>query len=724
MNLAFNPFTGTLDLVGPTPSTSGANYIENPNDEIDTSLWNLYNDAGRTVSASLTNQDVTFTSTLSGSGGNGVEIEYIYNAAYPSSTPNINVISPTHVQVQWNNGPTVANNPTATQLVAAWNGVPAAVAIATIAITGTAGNLQYITGAEFLSSGGDAAPTNGTGGVPAGVTFTRSTVSPIVGNASFVLTKDAANRQGQGVSIDFSIDNIAKGELLEVSFAYDGSSGMAFGSGSDVTVWIYDVTNASLIPIAPKDILKGPASTIVTLVGTFIASQTSTMYRLIFHISTVNAIAWTLQLDEVTVTNNFSPTVTAVESVVLSDQAVSGTVTDHMAVMWTDGAAQWVPATSTWNADQTILVGFATNIAGGFASVYIRGYMTGFSFGPFAGYDQYVDPSNPGGLTPLPAPFVDTYLIMGRSISATEFDIQPFLGIDTITSKGGLLSNAGLNNGTGDQVLPVGADGDCLTARSASALGLAWQAAVVCSAPLTYTLATRTLTIAVATDSIPGVMSAADHTSLTADTAARHNAVTIGTANGLSLSTQILSLAASTDSVPGALTAADHTTYTGYAASIALKAPLASPTFTGTPSLPTGTTGVTQAALDSTTKLATTAFVTTAGNLKAPLASPSFTGDVNSSTGNVLISTLGKGLQVKTGVNSKIGTAVLVAGTKTVTNTSITANSLVFITSQADGGTPAAVRITAKVVGASFTITSLNVLDTSTVAWMIVEMIP
>jgi len=38
------------------------------------------------------------------------------------------------------------------------------------------------------------------------------------------------------------------------------------------------------------------------------------------------------------------------------------------------------------------------------------------------------------------------------------------------------------------------------------------------------------------------------------------------------------------------------------------KADLASPTFTGTPSLPTGTTGVTQSASDNSTKLATTAY--------------------------------------------------------------------------------------------------------------------
>lgn len=55
-------------------------------------------------------------------------------------------------------------------------------------------------------------------------------------------------------------------------------------------------------------------------------------------------------------------------------------------------------------------------------------------------------------------------------------------------------------------------------------------------------------------------------------------------------------------------------------AQVTLRAPSASPTFTGTPAAPTATAGT------STTQLATTAFVTTADNLKAPLASPTFTG--------------------------------------------------------------------------------------------------
>lgn len=78
-----------------------------------------------------------------------------------------------------------------------------------------------------------------------------------------------------------------------------------------------------------------------------------------------------------------------------------------------------------------------------------------------------------------------------------------------------------------------------------------------------------TVDVQTATDSVPGLLSAADHTAQTANTAARHSAVTIGTANGLSLSTQALSLAAATDSVPGAMTTADHTTFTANTATLA-----------------------------------------------------------------------------------------------------------------------------------------------------------
>jgi hypothetical protein len=51
------------------------------------------------------------------------------------------------------------------------------------------------------------------------------------------------------------------------------------------------------------------------------------------------------------------------------------------------------------------------------------------------------------------------------------------------------------------------------------------------------------------------------------------------------------------------------TEFNSIATAVATKADLSGPTFTGTPTLPTGTIGVTQSSSDSSTKLATTAFV-------------------------------------------------------------------------------------------------------------------
>lgn len=105
----------------------------------------------------------------------------------------------------------------------------------------------------------------------------------------------------------------------------------------------------------------------------------------------------------------------------------------------------------------------------------------------------------------------------------------------------------------------------------------------------------------------------------------------------------------------------------------ALKANLASPTFTGTPTLPTGTIATTQSAADSTTKVATTAFVTTADNLKANLASPTFTGTPTLPTGTIATTQ-------STGNNT---TAVATTAFVTTAITNITPSTTVL-----DGGTP------------------------------------
>lgn len=63
------------------------------------------------------------------------------------------------------------------------------------------------------------------------------------------------------------------------------------------------------------------------------------------------------------------------------------------------------------------------------------------------------------------------------------------------------------------------------------------------------------------------------------------------------------------------------------------------------------------------------------------------------------------------------GRATLVAGVATVSDSRVRTSTNIQLTSQVDGGTPGWLRVSARVSGTSFTITSSSLLDTSTVAW-------
>jgi hypothetical protein len=114
-----------------------------------------------------------------------------------------------------------------------------------------------------------------------------------------------------------------------------------------------------------------------------------------------------------------------------------------------------------------------------------------------------------------------------------------------------------------------------------------------------------------------------------------------GGTSGYTLQTDgagVLSWVATVQSVAGRTGAVTltHNDITDWAATLAPYAPLASPTFTGTPTLPTGTIGVTQAPGDADTSLATTAFVAAGLALYLPLAGGTTTGQIISEAGSVM----------------------------------------------------------------------------------------
>lgn len=93
--------------------------------------------------------------------------------------------------------------------------------------------------------------------------------------------------------------------------------------------------------------------------------------------------------------------------------------------------------------------------------------------------------------------------------------------------------------------------------------------------------------------------------------------------------------------------------------------------------------------------------------------------------GNFATSAIGSGLQIKTGTNSRIGTGTLSGGTLTVANTSVTANTRVFLTDTTSGAlTNVGTMTVVTTAGTGFVVTSSNVLDTSTFNWLLVESIP
>jgi hypothetical protein len=93
--------------------------------------------------------------------------------------------------------------------------------------------------------------------------------------------------------------------------------------------------------------------------------------------------------------------------------------------------------------------------------------------------------------------------------------------------------------------------------------------------------------------------------------------------------------------------------------------------------------------------------------------------------GNIKLTTAGNGIYISTGTNSTMGSVTLVGGTATVNTTKVTANSIILLTVQGGALTNLGSEyISARSVGTSFTITSTNILDVSTVGWIILEALP
>lgn len=96
------------------------------------------------------------------------------------------------------------------------------------------------------------------------------------------------------------------------------------------------------------------------------------------------------------------------------------------------------------------------------------------------------------------------------------------------------------------------------------------------------------------------------------------------------------------------------------------------------------------------------------------------TGNMILNLGSFAINTIGNGLRVAEGSNAKQGVVTLSSGLATVANTSVTANSRIFLAPQ-DNNTIGIPRVSARTPGTGFNITSTSLTDSGVLAYEIFE---
>lgn len=249
------------------------NYIANPDAETDLTGWGTYNNAPE-VTISIASPAVVsmVIPPVSNPFKIGQKISFSTSGALPTG-----LVADTDYYVS------------------------AIVSVSSFRISATPG------GADINTSGSQsgthnarmATPSDGVSAMATKVTtLTRTTSSPLVGNASFLITKDAANRRGEGVSYSFSIDPAYKASMLSISFNYTLDSGSL--SEGDYQVFILDVTNSTLIYPTSQSLsfLSGQN---YQFQAQFQSASNSTSYRLIVHNTSNNLLASTVKYDNVSV---------------------------------------------------------------------------------------------------------------------------------------------------------------------------------------------------------------------------------------------------------------------------------------------------------------------------------------------------------------------------------------------------------------------------------------
>lgn len=152
-----------------------------------------------------------------------------------------------------------------------------------------------------------ASPVDGVDGTTLYTTLSSSSVNPLLGLNSGIISKSNSNAQGEGVSTDFTIDTGVLSNNAVISFLFETSANYIAG---DISLYLYDITNSVVytpsISSLPKSIGVNEFKTNCYF------NITSTKYRLIFHIASASVLDYTVKLDNI----EFNSTAEVIGSVI------------------------------------------------------------------------------------------------------------------------------------------------------------------------------------------------------------------------------------------------------------------------------------------------------------------------------------------------------------------------------------------------------------------------
>ena len=140
-------------------------------------------------------------------------------------------------------------------------------------------------------------PVDLIGGSPdAGVTYAVTNSGPLNGNWSFLMTKGAANYQGNGDALTFAVPLAYRG--FQVQICYNASTGGSYAA-NDALLSVYSVTDNSTDALLSAqgveffNVGAGPACMVVS------TTTHTTSVRIAPYISSTSTLAWILKLDNI-----------------------------------------------------------------------------------------------------------------------------------------------------------------------------------------------------------------------------------------------------------------------------------------------------------------------------------------------------------------------------------------------------------------------------------------